>query len=113
LPAPVLPPDGVVTLLRARALHLSGTVWKMEAQLAKLARQDLSAMTTQDLPLMLAGQEVSAALVGRERIPARATSSRRAQGNTKPRNLRPTNRRARFATAHRNEGTWAIAARSA
>jgi DNA-binding PadR family transcriptional regulator len=48
---PVLPPDEVVTLLRDRALHLSGQVWKMEGELAELSHQDLSAMTPeQDLP---------------------------------------------------------------
>ena len=39
---PVLPPDEALTLLRARALQLSGMVWQMEGQLAELAQQDLS-----------------------------------------------------------------------
>jgi DNA-binding PadR family transcriptional regulator len=55
---PVLPPDEAVSLLRHRALQLSGTVWKMEAQLAELAQQDLSAMApTQELPAALIGQK--------------------------------------------------------
>jgi DNA-binding PadR family transcriptional regulator len=51
---PVLPPDEAVTLLRDRALHLSGTVWKMEGQLAELSQQELGAMTRQDLPAEIA-----------------------------------------------------------
>jgi len=55
---PVLPPDEVVTLLRDRALHLSGQVWKMEGRLAELSQQDLSAMTPeQDLPAAMKGQK--------------------------------------------------------
>jgi DNA-binding PadR family transcriptional regulator len=55
---PVLPPDEVVTLLRDRALHLSGQVWKMEGELAELSQQDLSAMTPeQDLPQGMKGQK--------------------------------------------------------
>jgi len=55
---PVLPPDEVVTLLRDRALHLSGQVWKMEGELAELSQQDLSAMTPeQDLPPGMKGQK--------------------------------------------------------
>jgi len=55
---PVLPPDEAVSLLRQRALQLSGKVWQMEAQLAELAQQDLSALTVQqDLPQPLAGQK--------------------------------------------------------
>jgi DNA-binding PadR family transcriptional regulator len=55
---PVLPPDEAVSLLRQRALQLSGTVWQMEAQLAELAQQDLSALTAgQDLPSPLAGKK--------------------------------------------------------
>jgi DNA-binding PadR family transcriptional regulator len=55
---PVLPPDEAVSLLRQRALQLSGTVWQMEAQLAELAQTDLSALTgKQDLPPALAGQK--------------------------------------------------------
>jgi DNA-binding PadR family transcriptional regulator len=55
---PVLPPDEAVSLLRQRALQLSGMVWQMEAQLAELAQQDLSALTAgQDLPSPLAGKK--------------------------------------------------------
>jgi DNA-binding PadR family transcriptional regulator len=54
---PVLPPDEAVKLLRDRALHLSGNVWKMEGQLAELAQQDLGAMTAQDMPAPLAAQK--------------------------------------------------------
>jgi DNA-binding PadR family transcriptional regulator len=55
---PVLPPDEVVTLLRHRALQLSGKVWQMEAQLAELAQQDISALTgSQELPEPLARQK--------------------------------------------------------
>jgi DNA-binding PadR family transcriptional regulator len=55
---PVLPPDEVVSLLRHRALQLSGSVWQMEAQLAELARQDLSALSpAQELPPALAGRK--------------------------------------------------------
>jgi DNA-binding PadR family transcriptional regulator len=51
----VLPPEEAVTLLRDRALHLSGTVWKMEGQLAELAQHELGAMTRQKLPAEIAG----------------------------------------------------------
>ena len=55
---PVLPPDEAVSLLRARALELSGTIWKMEAQLGELAQQDLAAISGgQQLPPGLAGQK--------------------------------------------------------
>jgi DNA-binding PadR family transcriptional regulator len=54
---PVLPPEEAVKLLRDRALHLSGNVWKMEGQLAELAQQDLGAMTTHDMPAPLAVQK--------------------------------------------------------
>lgn len=55
---PVLPPDEAVSLLRARALELSGTIWKMEAQLAELAQQDFAAMAGDaQLPAALAGQK--------------------------------------------------------
>jgi DNA-binding PadR family transcriptional regulator len=55
---PVLPPEEVVTLLRDRALHLSGTVWQMEGQLAELVRHDLDAVTDeQELPAALRGQK--------------------------------------------------------
>ncbi len=55
---PVLPPEEAVSLLRARALQLSGTIWQMEAQLAELAQQALLAMTGgQALPPALAGQK--------------------------------------------------------
>src|ERR1700716_1801278 len=55
---PVLPPDEAVSLLRQRALQLSGTGWQMAAQLAELAQQDLSALTgAQDLPSPLAGKK--------------------------------------------------------
>jgi len=53
----VLPPDEAVTLLRHRALQLSGKVWQMEAQLAELAQQDISALTgSQELLTPLARQ---------------------------------------------------------
>jgi DNA-binding PadR family transcriptional regulator len=55
---PVLPPDEAVRLLRARALQLSGQVWQMEAQLAELAQQDLSAIAgAQTLPALLVDQK--------------------------------------------------------
>lgn len=55
---PVLPPDEAVSLLRARALQLSGVIWQMEAHLAELAQQDLSALTGgQELPPALKGQK--------------------------------------------------------
>src|SRR5215467_8753555 len=53
---PVLPPEEAVTLLRDRALHLSGTVWQMEGQLAELAHQDVGTMSAQELPAGLAGE---------------------------------------------------------
>jgi DNA-binding PadR family transcriptional regulator len=52
---PVLPPEEAVTLLRDRALHLSGNVWKMEGQLAELAQHAIGEMTGQDLPPGMAG----------------------------------------------------------
>jgi DNA-binding PadR family transcriptional regulator len=55
---PVLPPDEAVSLLRQRALQLSGRVWQMEAQLAELAQTDLAALTGgKELPPALAGQK--------------------------------------------------------
>jgi DNA-binding PadR family transcriptional regulator len=54
---PVLPPDEAVTLLRGRALHLSGRVWQMEGQLGELTGQDLGTLTDQNLPAPLAGQK--------------------------------------------------------
>jgi len=55
---PVLPPDEAVSLLRQRALQLSGQVWQIEGQLAELAQQDLSALTAGEHPLpALAGQK--------------------------------------------------------
>ncbi|HZD90866.1 MAG TPA: helix-turn-helix transcriptional regulator [Pseudolabrys sp.] len=55
---PVLPPEEAVPLLRERALQLNGTIWRMEAQLAELAQQDLSAIAGgQLLPPELAGQK--------------------------------------------------------
>jgi len=53
---PVLPPDEAVALLRDRALHLSGTVWKMEGQLGELAQQELGAMAA-EAPAALKGQK--------------------------------------------------------
>jgi DNA-binding PadR family transcriptional regulator len=53
---PVLPPEEAVTLLRDRALHLSGTVWQMEGKLGELAQQDLGAMTA-ELPAALRDQK--------------------------------------------------------
>jgi DNA-binding PadR family transcriptional regulator len=55
---PVLPPDEAVLLLRARALELSGTIWKMEAQLGELLHQTIDAVAGgQDIPPGLAGQK--------------------------------------------------------
>src|SRR5712672_1070112 len=55
---PVLPPEEAVSLLRQRALQLSGKVWQMEAQLAELAQQDLSGLIAQqELPAPLAGKK--------------------------------------------------------
>jgi DNA-binding PadR family transcriptional regulator len=54
---PVLPPEEAVSLLRDRALHLSGKVWQMEGQLAELAQHEIGAMTKQDLPAPLARQK--------------------------------------------------------
>jgi DNA-binding PadR family transcriptional regulator len=54
---PVLPPEEAVSLLRDRALHLSGKVWQMEGQLAELAQHEIGAMTKQDLPAPLAHQK--------------------------------------------------------
>jgi DNA-binding PadR family transcriptional regulator len=54
---PVLPPEEAVSLLRDRALHLSGKVWQMEGQLAELAQHEIGAMTRQDLPGPLARQK--------------------------------------------------------
>ena len=53
---PVLPPEEAVTLLRDRALHLSGIVWKMEGQLGELAQQDLGAMAP-GIPAALKGEK--------------------------------------------------------
>ena len=58
---PVLPPEEAVPLLRDRALHLNGTVWQMEGQLAELAQQDLAAMTPEHQMLpALKGQKFPA-----------------------------------------------------
>ena len=54
---PVLLPEEAVSLLRDRALHLSGKVWQMEGQLAELAQHEIGAMTRQDLPGPLARQK--------------------------------------------------------
>jgi DNA-binding PadR family transcriptional regulator len=55
---PVLPPDEAISLLRARALELGGTVWKMEAQLGELAHQDIDEVAGgQELPPALAGRK--------------------------------------------------------
>jgi DNA-binding PadR family transcriptional regulator len=55
---PVLPPAEAVSLLRQRALQLSGKVWQMEAQHAELAQQDLSALSAeQELPAPLVGKK--------------------------------------------------------
>ncbi|MGZ5841455.1 MAG: PadR family transcriptional regulator [Xanthobacteraceae bacterium] len=54
---PVLPPEEAVSLLRDRALHLSGKVWQKEGQLAELAQHEIGAMTKQDLPAPLARQK--------------------------------------------------------
>ena len=60
---PVVPPDEAIKLLRDRALHLSGTVWKMEGQLGELAQRELGAMTDQQLPPQLAGVKFPPLLV--------------------------------------------------
>src|SRR5262245_46376708 len=60
---PVLPPEETVALLRDRALHLSGTVWKMEGQLAELSQQELRDMTGQELPPALNGVKFPPLLV--------------------------------------------------
>jgi len=52
---PVLPPEEAVTLLRGRALHLSGNVWKMEGELAEIAQREIGDVTHQDLPAGIAG----------------------------------------------------------
>lgn len=55
---PVLPPEEAVTLLRARALDLTGTVRKMETQLAEVAQQTIDAVAGgADVPPALAGQK--------------------------------------------------------
>jgi DNA-binding PadR family transcriptional regulator len=54
---PVLPPEEAVSLLRDRALHLSGKVWQMEGQLAELAQHEIGVMTRQNLPEPLARQK--------------------------------------------------------
>src|SRR5262249_30255519 len=45
---PVLPPDEAIRLMRDRALQLTGKVAQMEAELAQVAAQDLSAMIGPD-----------------------------------------------------------------
>lgn len=55
---PVLPPDEAVTLLRCRAVRLSGQYAQLETQLAHIAGQDLSAIAVDEkLPPQLAGQK--------------------------------------------------------
>jgi DNA-binding PadR family transcriptional regulator len=54
---PVLPPDEAVSLLRARALQLSGTIWQLEGQLAELAQQDVEQLAGTELPPSLKGQK--------------------------------------------------------
>lgn len=55
---PVLRPDEAVSLLRARALRLSGTVWQMEAQLGELAQQEVGALAGgENTPPAMAGQK--------------------------------------------------------
>ena len=55
---PVLPPDEAVTLLRARALDIGGTIWKMEAQLGELAHQTIDTIAGDEpLPPGLAGRK--------------------------------------------------------
>ena len=54
---PVLPPDEATGLLADRAAHLAGQVAQLEAQLAALAQQPLSAVAAgEELPPALAGQ---------------------------------------------------------
>jgi DNA-binding PadR family transcriptional regulator len=56
---PVLPPDEAVVLMRERAVHLTGKVAQMEAELAQVVGQDLSAMVGPDekLPAPLVGRK--------------------------------------------------------
>jgi DNA-binding PadR family transcriptional regulator len=56
---PLLPPDEAVTLMRIRALQLTGKAAQMEAELAQVVQQDLSAMVGPDekLPAPLVGQK--------------------------------------------------------
>jgi DNA-binding PadR family transcriptional regulator len=55
---PVLPPQEAVALLRDRALRLTGAVAQLQAQLAELLDQDLSAVAgMQDVLASLAGQK--------------------------------------------------------
>jgi len=56
---PVVPPDEAVKLLRDRALHLSGKVAQLEAEMSHMLGQDLSAIAgpEEKLPAQLAGQK--------------------------------------------------------
>jgi len=56
---PVVPPDEAVKLLRDRALHLSGKVAQLEAEMSHMVGQDLSAIAgpEEQLPPQLAGQK--------------------------------------------------------
>src|SRR5216683_3090181 len=56
---PVVPPDEAVKLLRGRALHLSGKVAQLEAEMSHMVGQDLSAIAgpEEQLPAQLAGQK--------------------------------------------------------
>lgn len=56
---PVLPPEEAVSLLRDRALHLSGKVWQMEGELAELSQHEVGAMAT-EVPETLRGEKFPA-----------------------------------------------------
>ena len=56
---PVLPPDGAVKLLGQRAMHLTGLVARMEAELGQIVGRELSAVAGPEdkIPPALAGQK--------------------------------------------------------
>jgi DNA-binding PadR family transcriptional regulator len=55
---PVLPPEEAIAFLRERALRLTGTVAQLEALIAEVLSQELSAVAgTQALPPALAGEK--------------------------------------------------------
>src|SRR5215472_13536725 len=69
---PVLPPDEATGLLADRAAHLAGQVAQLEAQLAALTQQPLSAAAAG----ARGSDKISAAVHRRGRIPARHASRR-------------------------------------